>query len=170
MPRFFARASRSGLGFALLLLALQALPARAGNTIGWRTDGSGSYPDAQPPLEWSTTKNVVWCTPMPGYGVSHPVILGQRLFICAEPATLLCLDKGSGKVVWEKTCSYSEVEIPQDVRKQLDMELAQVAELDRKQAAVQKELDTLFRVLQKDNVPREEIEKKVKPSACRSRI
>jgi outer membrane protein assembly factor BamB len=155
--------SRSRLALAVLLLTLVAFPIPAGPTIGWRTDGSGSYPDAQPPLEWSTTKNVVWCTPMPGYGVSHPVILGQRLFVCAEPATLLCLDKGSGKVLWEKTCKYSEIEVPQDVRKQLDAELAQGAELDRKQAAVQKELDTTFRALQKDNVPREEIDKKVKP-------
>src|SRR5262249_41882457 len=60
-------------------------------------------------------------------------------------------------------CNYSEIEVPPDVRKQLDAELAQVAELDRKQAAVQKELDTQFRALQKDNVPREEIDKKVKP-------
>jgi outer membrane protein assembly factor BamB len=163
MPRFIPRGSRSGLGFALLVLALVAFPTLAGNTVGWRTDGSGSYPDAQPPVEWSPTKNVVWSTPMPGYGVSHPVILGQRLFVCSEPATLLCLDKGSGKVLWEKTCSYSEIEVPPDVRKQLDAERAQVAELDRKQAAVQKELDTQFRALQKDNVPREEIEKKVKP-------
>jgi outer membrane protein assembly factor BamB len=145
------------------LLLLGAFPALAGETIGWRTDGSGSYPDAQPPLEWSPTKNVVWCASMPGYGVSHPVILGQRLFICSEPATLLCLDKGSGKVLWEKTCRYSEVEVPQDLRSQLAEELAKVAELERKQAAIQKELDAQFRALQKDNVPREEIDKKVKP-------
>jgi hypothetical protein len=52
----------------------------AGELIGWRTDGSGSYPKAHPPLEWSPTKNVVWSTPMPGYGVSHPVLLGRRIF------------------------------------------------------------------------------------------
>ena len=142
MPRFIPRGSRSGLGFALLVLALVAFPTLAGNTVGWRTNGSGSYPDAHPPVEWSPTRNVVWSTPMPGYGVSHPVILGQRLFVCSEPATLLCLDKGSGKILWEKTCSYSEIEIPPDLRKQLDAELAKGAELDKKQAAVQKELDT----------------------------
>jgi outer membrane protein assembly factor BamB len=163
MLRIIPGTSRSRLVLALLLLALLAFPTLAGMPIGWRTDGSGSYPNAEPPLEWSTTKNVVWYTPMPGYGVSHPVILGQRLFICAEPGTLLCLDKGSGKVLWEKTCRYSEVEVPQDVRKQLDEELAKVAELERKQTATQKELDAQVRALQKDNVPRDDIEKKVKP-------
>jgi outer membrane protein assembly factor BamB len=145
------------------LLLLGVFSALAADPIGWRTDGTGRYPDTRPPLEWSPTKNVVWCAPMPGYGVSHPVILGHRLFVCSEPATLLCLDKGSGTVLWEKSSRYSEVEVPREVRKQLDEEVAKAAELDRKQAAVQKELDTQFRALQKDNVPREEIEKKVKP-------
>lgn len=163
MPRFYRGTSGTRLISLASLLLLGAFPALAAETIGWRTDSSGSYPNAQPPLEWSPTKNVVWCAPMPGYGVSHPVILGQRIFVCSEPATLLCLDKVSGKVLWEKTSRYSEVEVPQDLRKQLDEELAKVAELDRTQAAVQKELDMQFKALQKDNVPREEIEKKVKP-------
>lgn len=28
--------------------------------------GAGNYPTAEPPLEWSTERNVVWKTPMPG--------------------------------------------------------------------------------------------------------
>jgi outer membrane protein assembly factor BamB len=135
----------------------------AGMTIGWRTDGSGRYPNAQPPLEWAPTKNVVWCTPMPGYGVNHPVLLGQRVFIGSEPATLLCLDKGSGKVLWQKTSSYAELEIERDVRERLKEELAATAELNKKQSAVQKEMDVLRRGLVKDKAPKEEIEKKLKP-------
>jgi outer membrane protein assembly factor BamB len=145
------------------LLALGGEAALAGDPVGWRTDGSGSYPKAQPPLEWSPTKNVVWCTTMPGYGVSHPVLLGERLFICSEPATLLCLDKANGKVLWQKTCNYSEIEVPPDQRKQFEMEQEQTAELNRKQAAVQKEMDTLSRTLQKDKAPREEVDAKLKP-------
>ena len=142
-----------------LLLTSAALTA----PIGWRTDGSGSYPKAQPPLEWSPTKNVVWRTPMPGYGVSHPVLLGQRMFICSEPATLLCLNREDGKILWQKTSSYSELEIAPDVRERLKEELAETAELTKKQSAVQKEMDTLHRSLAKDKAPKEEIEKKLKP-------
>jgi outer membrane protein assembly factor BamB len=131
--------------------------------IGWRTDGTGSYPNALPPLEWSATKNVVWCTPMPGYGVSHPVPLGQRVFICSEPATLLCLDRQDGKILWQKSCSYSELQIEPDVRERLKGELAETAELTKEQSAVQKEMDTLRRSLTKEKAPKEEIEAKLKP-------
>src|SRR5262245_11914446 len=86
---------------AIVLLVSHAGHAQA--PIGWRTDGTGAYPKAQPPLEWSPTKNVVWSTPMPGYGVSHPVPLGRYVFICSEPATLLCINRDDGKIVWQKT-------------------------------------------------------------------
>src|SRR5258705_291887 len=80
------------LGRVLLVAALALVGPHVGQaqvTIGWRTDGTGCYPKAQPPQEWSATKNLVWSTPMPGYGVSHPLLLGQYVFTCAEPATLL---------------------------------------------------------------------------------
>ena len=28
--------------------------------LGFRTDGTGRYPDANPPLHWGPNKNVVW--------------------------------------------------------------------------------------------------------------
>lgn len=158
----FAATSRARLVLVMALSAV-AFPALAETTIGWRTDGTGSYPKAQPPLEWSETKNVVWRTPMPGYGVSHPVPLGSRVFICSEPATLLCLDRADGKILWQKTCSYAELEIEPDVRARLKDELAETAELNQKQSAVQKEMDTLQRTLVKDKAPKEEIESKLKP-------
>jgi outer membrane protein assembly factor BamB len=132
-------------------------------TIGWRTDGSGSYPRAQPPLEWSATRNVVWRTPMPGYGVSQPVPLGRRVFVCSEPATLLCVDRDDGKVLWQKTSSYSDLEIAPAVRERLKGELAETAELSKRQSAVRKEMDALYRALEKDKAPKDEVEKKLKP-------
>ena len=156
--------SRNGARLILLLLiSLGALPALWGKEIGWRTDGSGAYPKAQPPLEWSPTKNVVWKTPMPGYGVSHPVPLGHRIFICAEPCILLCLDRKDGKILWQKSCSYSDLEIDQETRDQLEVERGKTAELNKKQSAVQKEMDVLNRSLVKDKAPKEEIDTKVKP-------
>jgi outer membrane protein assembly factor BamB len=133
----------------------------AGEVIGWRTDGSGSYPQAQPPLEWSPTKNVVWSTPMPGYGVSHPVLLGQRIFNCSEPATLLCLNREDGKILWQKTSSYSDLEIAPEVRKQIKQEQAEMAVISSKESAVRMDMDTLRRSLTKDQTPQDEIEKKL---------
>jgi outer membrane protein assembly factor BamB len=100
---------------------------------------------------------------MPGYGVSHPVPLNQYVFTCSEPATLLCVNRDDGKVVWQKTCNYSEIEIEPAVRERLKVELAEVAELNKKRSALQKEMDTLHRSLVKDKADKEEIERKLKP-------
>jgi outer membrane protein assembly factor BamB len=142
---------------------LGTLTAPSGEVIGWRTDGSGSYPKAQPPLEWSPTKNVIWSTLMPGYGVSHPVLLGWRIFICSEPATLLCLDREDGKVLWQKTCSYSELEIAPDVRARIKEEQAEMAAIARKESAIRKEMEALQRSLSKEQAPKDQIEKKLQP-------
>ena len=159
----FPRAAPAWLVLVVVLLSCGPRTTVSADGIGWRTDGSGNYPKAQPPLEWSTTKNVLWRTPMPGYGVSQPVLLGQRIFICSEPATLLCLNRENGKILWQKTSSYSELDIEPEVRERLKGELAEMADLARKQAAVQKEMDTLHRSLSKDQAPKEEIEKKLQP-------
>jgi outer membrane protein assembly factor BamB len=146
---------------ALALIAPHV--GQAQTTIGWRTDGTGRYPKAQPPLEWSTTKNVLWSTPMPGYGVSHPVPLGRFVFTCSEPATLLCVNRDDGKIVWQKTCNYSEVEIEPEVREKLNVELAEVGDLNKKRSTVQKEMDTLHRSLVKEKTDQKEIDRQLKP-------
>src|SRR4051812_49711704 len=102
-----------------VLLPLCPLAAVTGEPIGWRTDGGGSYPKAQPPLEWSPTKNVVWRTPMKGPSNSQPVLLGHRVFICSEPTTLLCLHSDDGRILWQKTSTYDELEIAPKVRQRL---------------------------------------------------
>src|SRR5208337_3770310 len=55
------------------------------------------------------------------------------------------------------------LEIEPEVRKQLQQELVETAELNKKQSAVQKEMDTLHRSLVKDQAAKEEIEGKLKP-------
>ena len=60
-------------GLALFGAAISGTLATA-SVIGWRTDGTGSYPDADPPIRWAhDSDNVVWCTEMPGWGNSTPV-------------------------------------------------------------------------------------------------
>ena len=158
-----ARSYQVKLLFGIALIIVGTVVALAGPPIGWRTDGTGSYPQAQPPLEWSTTKNVVWCTPMPGYGVSHPVLLGKRIFICSEPATLLCLNVEDGKILWQKTSSYSELELDAEVRERLAKELEETQQLTKKQAAVRQDMDKLRKSLMEDKATSQEIEAKLKP-------
>lgn len=70
-------------------------------TIGWRHDGTGTFPDATPPTNWSEDEGVVWKTAMPGKSNSSPVLSGDRIFVCSEPDILLCLDGNSGQILWQ---------------------------------------------------------------------
>jgi len=48
----------------------------------WRGPlGTGEAFDANPPLDWSPTKNIRWKTPIPGRGHGTPIVWGDRVFI-----------------------------------------------------------------------------------------
>ncbi len=48
----------------------------------WRGPlGTGVAPDANPPLEWSETKNVRWKVKIPGSGHATPIVWGNRVFV-----------------------------------------------------------------------------------------
>jgi outer membrane protein assembly factor BamB len=86
--------------------------------------GDGCAPKTEPPVTWSETSNVAWKVAVPGRGRSCPVTFGDRIFLTtaieqgvvrkniegddmqsAEHVTLetVCLDRSSGKKLWEKT-------------------------------------------------------------------
>jgi outer membrane protein assembly factor BamB len=48
----------------------------------WRGPlATGVAPEADPPLEWSETKNVKWKVKVPGFGTSTPIVWGDKIFI-----------------------------------------------------------------------------------------
>lgn len=72
--------------FALFLCA----PLWAGPSVleknwpTWRGPlANGVAPQADPPVEWSETKNVRWKIAIPGKGHSTPVIFGDKIFVTA---------------------------------------------------------------------------------------
>jgi outer membrane protein assembly factor BamB len=83
--------------------------AQAGPIWGWRGDGTGAFPAADPPKEWSSTNNVVWKTPMPGPSNASPIIVGDKLFVCSDRSTLICVSKADGTILWQKTNEHEEV-------------------------------------------------------------
>lgn len=92
-------------------VAVRAATVKSSNSVvGWRTDGTGEYPDAKPVTTFSAAENVVWKTPLPATSNSTPVITGNRIFVCSEPTTLICVAKDSGAILWQKTNNYGEVE------------------------------------------------------------
>ncbi len=96
-------------------------------------DATGVAPAGDPPIAWSSTSNVKWQAEIPGQGKSSPIVWGERIFLTTAintgkidetaakledqperpfgikfPNTLfrfvvLCLDRQTGKVLWEKT-------------------------------------------------------------------
>jgi len=104
-------------GLAALLLPVAASVALAAGSavaelspvpvINYRNDGTGVYPEAKPLLKWNATlgspEGVVWCTPLPGPAeVSQPVIGDDRIYVQSVSLTLSCLDKLTGKVLWQR--------------------------------------------------------------------
>lgn len=81
-------------------------PATRGGAGGWRGDGSGRYIDARPPLQWDRETNVRWKTSLGSWSNATPLLVGDRLFACAEPGKLFCLDADTGKILWQADQTY----------------------------------------------------------------
>jgi len=106
--------------FSVLMTAAFQCPSFADNWAHWRgPTGNGVAPHAQPPVEWSSSKNVKWKVAIPGRGTGSPVIWEDRVFVVtAVPVgndsgtsgrlsklafKTLCLDRNDGKLLWEQT-------------------------------------------------------------------
>ena len=97
----------------LLTLAVLccALPLFAEDWPGWRGPrGDGTSREKDIPTAWDGAKgtNIRWKTPLPGVGHSSPIVFGERIFVvtCREDnldRVLLCLDRTTGRVLWEQT-------------------------------------------------------------------
>lgn len=59
-------------------------------------------------------QNILWKTRLPNRSTSTPIIVGDRLFVMAEPDELLCLDKNSGEVLWTAAINYYEALTPEE--------------------------------------------------------
>jgi len=92
---------------------------------GYRNNNTACYPDAAPVTAWDleTGRNVLWRTPLElesagGYlsnansSKAPPVVMGDRLIVLREPHFVCCLDKASGKVLWDRECSVFELVAP----------------------------------------------------------
>ncbi len=102
--------------FLLLAVLGTADGARAGDWPGWRGPrGDGVSDETNVPVRWTGTDNVAWKTPIPGKGHSSPIVHGDRVFVttCLEEngeRRLLCLDRRSGKVLWNRVVLTSKLE------------------------------------------------------------
>lgn len=76
------------------------------------------------PVQW-TGRNIRWRTALPGPGHSSPIVWGHRIFLTAfRPSSslprllgpprgqllVICLDKNSGKILWQREVPVSRIE------------------------------------------------------------
>jgi outer membrane protein assembly factor BamB len=96
------------------------LGAWAGNWPGWRgPEGTGVSADEHVPQTWSTNENIRWHAALPGPGNSSPIVWRNRVFITQSVKnenrrTLMCLDRATGKLLWQSGVSYTEDEPTQE--------------------------------------------------------
>ena len=78
-----ARSGVRALPWLLVLAFVLTLPVRA-EWPQFRGPGAqGIAPAGQVPLEWSAEKNIAWKQPVPGVGLSSPVVSDGRVFVTA---------------------------------------------------------------------------------------
>ncbi len=152
----------------LFVFALSVSTIATGQSpVGFRTDGTGRYPNAQPPLHWGPDKNVVWKIDLPQSN-AIPVILGQKLFTCAEPCVVLCIDKANGQILWRGESSYQEIELTPQEQAQFEVERRQADELNQQLSELEKEGSALRKLLKDGMAPKEETEQKLQELRARS--
>jgi hypothetical protein len=130
------------VAFQLVLLISLAVPVFAGDASGWRTDGTGYYADADPPRTWSDQKNVAWKTELPGRSHASPVVSGNRVFVCSDPAELLCLSVSDGKTLWQKSHEWSDV-FPQEKVAEIEESYAQAEVLEEQRKQIHRKFGEL---------------------------
>src|SRR5262249_18328020 len=103
----------------LLLVLFGVCTATAADWRQFRgPDGLGTTAEKGLPSVWSSQKNILWKTQLPGAGTSSPVTAGNRVFLtcysgyaldASNPGKMadlrrhvVCVDKDNGKVLWTK--------------------------------------------------------------------
>ena len=104
--------------FCLTLGLFFPTPGAAENWPAWRGPrGDGSSAETNLPTEWDgqSRKNIKWRVDIPGKGHASPIVWNDRIFmVSCLPETLervlICLDRDSGKQLWQKTVFVAPLE------------------------------------------------------------
>src|SRR5215510_5913343 len=86
-----------------------ASSAEAENWPGWRGPlRTGVTSDTGVPMTWSPTENVLWKSPIPGTGISNPVVWEDRVFVTSSDGRdqselhIICFDRDTGGERWHQ--------------------------------------------------------------------
>jgi outer membrane protein assembly factor BamB len=79
-----------------------------GNWPRWRgPQQNGHSSDSNLPVNWSA-ENIIWKAALPGSGQSSPIVWGDRILLTSAidkgaERLVLCLDRATGKIVWQQS-------------------------------------------------------------------
>ncbi len=97
------------ISIALSLCLSIPTHASAENWPGWRgPQRTGITADSGVPTNWSATENIQWKAPIPGTGISNPVVWEDRVFLTASEGRdqgelhVICLDRDTGRERWHQ--------------------------------------------------------------------
>ena len=139
---------RMSKGFLTICVLNLAAAAVAENWPCWRGPRlDGTSDERHVPTHWSSSSNVVWSTPVPGIGHASPIVWGNRVITITSIAEkqardLLCLDRNTGSLLWQKTVINSPLEKKHSLNSHAsstpatDGKLVYVAFLDRDETVV----------------------------------
>ncbi|MBI1311196.1 PQQ-binding-like beta-propeller repeat protein [bacterium] len=104
--------------FASLFVLSSLTESSAENWPCWRGPrGDGTSLEEGIPTAWNgeTGQNIRWKVELPGSGHSSPVIWDDRIFVAAcledsQERILLCLDRHTGRTLWQQTVLKSPLE------------------------------------------------------------
>lgn len=106
---------QSALIACLTLSALLSTTSPANAEVRWPRwrgpNGDGQSAEKSLPVKW-TSADVAWKTEIKGRGQSSPVIWDDRIFLTTaveegQQRIVLCIDRHSGKLVWEQAISFA---------------------------------------------------------------
>lgn len=114
---------------SLIVLVVGINGLHAGDWTSFR--GPGMRGDSQETglaVTWSESENLKWKVALPGPGSSSPIIVGERIFVTCysgygvdkeNPGDienlrrhLVCVDAGSGKILWDESIAAVQPELP----------------------------------------------------------
>jgi outer membrane protein assembly factor BamB len=109
----------SVIGLFLTGLFFVSNRAAAEDWPGWRGPrGDGTALDENIPLRWNgeSGENIHWKVAVPGEGMGSPIVRGDRVFLVScltetEERILVCLDRRTGKILWQQAVVKSPLEI-----------------------------------------------------------
>ncbi len=97
--------------FSAAVVLFSTLTTHAENWPGWRGPrGDGTSLEGSVPISWDAVEgdNVAWKAPIPGVGHASPIIWKDRVLTVSclldtQERILICLDRRTGKPLWQKT-------------------------------------------------------------------